>query len=355
MNKSINGNIIKQILLIIVILCLASVIIFNLSMFIPSLLAAITLYIIFRNLNIYLIEKRGWKSWISSLSIILIIFIVIVLPTYFSIDFLISKAKNTTELLNNIYQIIDKIHTFVLEKMSIDLLSNENLDALKNNIGTYGSKALSTTVNTASVIGSTFFILYFMLEKPRRFEKIIADTMPFKAENNKKLGKKTRNMVIANAVGIPVVALGQGLVALIGYFIFGVQNPIVLFILTVITAMIPIVGSMLVYIPICLFMLAEGRTYEGVGLLIYCFIFVGLVDNVMRFTFLKKMENIHPLNTVFGIIVGMNLFGFMGLIFGPILVSLTLLLIKIYSDEFTPAKDTTIEKSSTNTIDNDES
>lgn len=49
---------------------------------------------------------------------------------------------------------------------------------------------------------------------------------------------------------------------------------------------------------------------------------------------LKKLEDIHPLNTVFGIIMGMNLFGFMGLIFGPILVSLTLLLIKIYKNEF---------------------
>ncbi|NHW58566.1 AI-2E family transporter, partial [Escherichia coli] len=49
---------------------------------------------------------------------------------------------------------------------------------------------------------------------------------------------------------------------------------------------------------------------------------------------LKKLEDIHPLNTVFGIILGMNLFGFMGLVFGPILVSVTLLLIQIYRDEF---------------------
>lgn len=60
----------------------------------------------------------------------------------------------------------------------------------------------------------------------------------------------------------------------------------------------------------------------------------GLVDNVLRFTFLKKLENIHPLNTVFGIILGLKIFGFFGLIFGPILVSITILLMQIYADEF---------------------
>jgi predicted PurR-regulated permease PerM len=63
-------------------------------------------------------------------------------------------------------------------------------------------------------------------------------------------------------------------------------------------------------------------------------IIVGLTDNILRFTLLKKLENIHPLNTVFGIIMGLNLFGFMGLIFGPILVSMTVLLIQVYRDEF---------------------
>ena len=61
---------------------------------------------------------------------------------------------------------------------------------------------------------------------------------------------------------------------------------------------------------------------------------VGLTDNLLRFTLLKKLEDIHPLNTVFGIILGLNIFGFMGLIFGPILISITILLIQVYRDEF---------------------
>jgi predicted PurR-regulated permease PerM len=98
--------------------------------------------------------------------------------------------------------------------------------------------------------------------------------------------------------------------------------------------MVPVVGAAIVYIPVCIYMIAEGNTGTGLGLAAYCLIVVGLTDNVLRFTLLKKLEDIHPLNTVFGIIRGMNLFGFMGLVFGPILISLTLLLIQVYRNEF---------------------
>jgi predicted PurR-regulated permease PerM len=69
-------------------------------------------------------------------------------------------------------------------------------------------------------------------------------------------------------------------------------------------------------------------------MILYCVVIVGLTDNILRFTLLKKLEDIHPLNTVFGIILGLEIFGFMGLVFGPILVSITLLLIQIYTNEF---------------------
>jgi predicted PurR-regulated permease PerM len=140
-------------------------------------------------------------------------------------------------------------------------------------------------------------------------------------------------MVIANAVGIPVVALGQAIVALVGYLIMGAPSPFLLFALTFFTAMIPIVGAAIIYVPVGVYMLATGDN-SGIWLIIYCLTIVGLTDNVLRFTLLKKLEDIHPLNTVFGIILGMNIFGFMGLVFGPILVSITLLLIQVYHNEF---------------------
>ncbi len=325
---------IKQIFLLAVILTLAGLICFNLSLFIPSLLGAITLYIISRKYNLYLQEERQWKPWQASTVIILATLVILILPVYFIADLLIEKLGNASAYMQKFNVFVDKIHDYVYAKTKVDLLSKENLNKLKDSVGRYSTSALSGTFNTLTVVLSMYFILYFMLEKPRFFEKLVQSSAPLKKSNINLLGDKFRKMVIANAIGIPVVALGQGIVALIGYFIFDAPSPVLLFALTAVTSMIPIVGGAIVFVPVCIFMIAEGNLGQGLGLAAYCLIAVGLTDNLLRFTLLKRLENIHPLNTVFGIIAGMNIFGFMGLIFGPIMVSITVMLIQVYRDEF---------------------
>lgn len=330
----ISGNKIKQVFLILTITAFVGLIIYNLSLFVPSVLGALTLYIVCRNFNFYLQEEKNWKPALASLFIILICIVVLIIPVYLLGDMLIAKLGNSQAYMEKFNAFLDKIHSYVYSKTNFDILSKENLDSLKTTITKFSTSAVSGTFNTLSVIMSMFFMLYFMFEKPRFFERLVSTAVPLKKANTKLIGEKFRKLVIANAVGIPVVALGQGLVALVGYLIFGAPSPALLFALTAIASMIPIVGAAIVYVPISIFLFAEGDTVSGAGLLLYCLIVVGLTDNVLRFTLLKKLEDIHPLNTVFGIIMGMNLFGFMGLVFGPILVSMTVLLIQIYHDEF---------------------
>lgn len=344
--NQISGLVIKQIALLAVILTLLILICFNLALFIPSLLGAITIYVVCRKYNFYLQEEKKWKPWASSLALMLASLIIIILPLYFIGDLLIEKLGNAKAYMEKFNIFIEKIHTFVYDKTKFDLLSKENMTKLKNFAGQFSTTALSGTFNTLTVVMSMYFILYFMFEKPRFFERILASAAPLKRSNVSLIGEKLRKLIMANAIGIPVVALGQGIVALIGYFIFGAPSPILLFALTAVASMIPIVGAAIIYAPICIFMIAEGQTGPGIGLGIYCLVVVGLTDNLLRFTLLKKLEDIHPLNTVFGIIMGMNLFGFMGLVFGPILISFTLLLIQVYRNEFSEGDIPELELSS---------
>lgn len=336
MNKQeqISSVKIKQVALIAIILILAGLICFNLALFIPSVLGAITIYVVCRKYNFYLQEEKKWKPWASSLALMFASLVILILPIYFIGDLLIEKLGNAQAYMNKFNVFLEKIHTYIYSKIGFDILSKENMDKLKNSVGQFSTKALSGTFNTLTVVMSMYFILYFMLEKPRFFERILSSSAPLKRSNVSLIGEKMRKLIMANAIGIPVVAIGQGIVALVGYFIFGAPSPVLLFALTAAASMIPVVGAAIIYIPICIYMIAEGDTGMGLGLAAYCLIIVGLTDNVLRFTLLKKLEDIHPLNTVFGIIMGMNLFGFMGLVFGPILISLTLLLIQVYRNEF---------------------
>ncbi|WP_288457166.1 AI-2E family transporter [uncultured Chryseobacterium sp.] len=333
-NEQISSVKIKQVFLLAIILILAALICYNLALFIPSVLGAITIYVVCRKYNFYLQEEKKWKPWLASLTLMFASLIILILPIYFIGDLLIEKLGNAQAYMDKFNVFLEKIHTYIFDKVGFDILSKENMDKLKSSVGQFSTKALSGTVNTLTVVMSVYFILYFMLAKPRLFERILSSSAPLKRSNVSMIGEKMRKLIMANAIGIPVVALGQGVVALVGYLIFGAPSAVLLFALTAAASMIPVVGAAIVYVPVCVYMIAEGNTGAGLGLAAYCLIVVGLTDNVLRFTLLKKLEDIHPLNTVFGIIMGMNLFGFMGLVFGPILISLTLLLIQVYRNEF---------------------
>jgi predicted PurR-regulated permease PerM len=313
--KPIDSVVIKQIALILVISVLVGLICWNLALFIPSVLGAVTLYIVCRKFNYYLIEEKNWKPWASSMFLMVASLIILILPVYFIVDMLVAKAGNAQAYMEKFNIFLEKIHQFVYQKVGFDILSKENITKVTNFAGTLSTKALNTTVNTFTVIVSMYFILYFMFAKARLFEKIVSRAMPFKRKNIQLLGDKFIKLVMANAIGIPVVALGQGLVALIGYWIFGCPSPMLLFALTAVASMLPVVGAAIVYVPVGIFMIAEGQSGGGIGILLYGLIIVGLTDNLLRFTLLKKLEDIHPLVTVFGIILGMNIFGFMGLVF----------------------------------------
>ena len=148
------------------------------------------------------------------------------------------------------------------------------------------------------------------------------------------MAAETKNMIRANALGIPIICVVQGIFATLGYWIFGVEDWGLWGFLTGVFAFFPLVGTMIIWVPLVLYMLSTGHTWSGVGLGIYSLVVTGNVDYITRLGLLKKMGDVHPMITVLGVIVGLHLFGFMGLIFGPLLLSYFIVLIKIYFNEF---------------------
>jgi predicted PurR-regulated permease PerM len=140
--------------------------------------------------------------------------------------------------------------------------------------------------------------------------------------------------VKANAVGIPLISLVQGVFAWLGYLIFGLEDALMWGFLTGIFAFFPIVGTMMIWVPLVIFLYSKGLSTQGTGLLIYSLFVTGNVDYLARVTLMKKIGDVHPLITVFGVIVGLQLFGFMGFIFGPLIFSYAIILVKIYAHEF---------------------
>ena len=180
------------------------------------------------------------------------------------------------------------------------------------------------------------FVLYYMLYEREYFETAIRELLPFTEENKRILVSETQRIIAANAVGIPLIAIVQGGFAYLGYIFFGVEGALFYAVLTAFATIIPMVGTMVVYVPLALTLGFAGSWGACVGLLIYGFLVIGGIDNVIRFLLQKSLADIHPLITVFGVILGVSIFGFWGVIFGPLLLSLLILLLNIFRHDYVP-------------------
>jgi predicted PurR-regulated permease PerM len=334
MGDVFSENRVRQVFFIILILLLGILLFLELSSFLPALLGAITLYILLHNWLFYLTEKKKWRTGWTALLLMLFSFIVILLPVGLLVNMLSSKVNYAIQHSAELTEALKKLVGDLEQQFDVTIASDANINKLGNGITQSLPLILGATFNTLTTIFFMYFILYFMLMNGRKMENSLFEYIPLRDENVGKLSKEVHTMVKSNAIGIPLIAFAQGVVALVGYLIIGIKEPFFWFGVTCIAAMLPVVGAALAYVPIAIILFANGDTGRGTAMLIFGFGIIGTVDNVLRFTLLKKLGNVHPLTTVFGVIIGLKLFGFIGLIFGPLLISLFMLLLKIYSSEF---------------------
>jgi predicted PurR-regulated permease PerM len=334
MNKQAFNSRITQIIVLILIMLIAILLIKQLFVFLPGILGALTLYILSRSYYFKLIFMKKWRKGLTAMLFIVGFLIIIALPVYLSVT-LISPKIN--EILRNQDKIVQSVETAaqnISAKTGTEILSSENIKAAAQKISAFVPSLLSGTATTLGNLFMMFFLLYFLYVGGGDMEKRVNKIIPLKPHNVNILTSETKMMIKANALGIPIICIVQGIAATIGYLIFGVDDWALWGLLTGIFAFFPFVGTMIIWVPLCLYMYAQGHILTCIGLAIYSLVVTGNVDYIARISFMKKMGDVHPLITVLGVIVGLNVFGFIGLIFGPLLISYFLILVKIYVNEF---------------------
>lgn len=281
-----------------------------------------------------ILTNNGWKRWISATLLILFSIFIIILPLA-GLAFML--GTRVQDFINNSEKYIFLIESNIAsleDYLGIDLTTEigNPRELLTSSIQSWTEGTLDIFIS----LGILYFVLYYLLINYDILNSKINEYIPISDENFNRISVDTYDIVKSNAIAIPLVALLQGLVALIGYFIFDAPNPLFWFALTTIGSMIPFVGTAIGMIPLILIMYTQGQTFDAIALAIYGMAIVGSTDNVFRIIVQKKLAEIHPLITLFGVIIGIPMFGFLGLVFGPLLVSLFLLLLKIYKEEYYP-------------------
>lgn len=185
-----------------------------------------------------------------------------------------------------------------------------------------------------------FFVMFFLLRDSEILREKIKVLIPMKKSHQEKIFKKVNDTIYAIIYGNLIVALIQGVTATIGYYLFGVQNPILWGFLTIIFAFIPYVGAIVVWLPVVLLKILNGvmtasnnEVLSGLFLAVYSFFLVSTLDNILKPKIIGDRGNIHPVVVLIGVLGGLSVMGFIGIIIGPLVLSLLFTFFEIYQEE----------------------
>ena len=304
--------------------------------YLSGVLGASTLFVMMRNQMAYLTEEKKWNRALSASLLLIEALLLFLIPlTAFALLIVDTLSGIEFDLQIMLTQIENFINA-VEDKIGYNLITLDNLAFLPK-LG--GSTLQFLAASTYSLILNSIvvlFILYYMLYNYKGFERGFKEILPFREENKQILAEETKEIIRANAIGIPLLGIIQGVFALIGYLIFGIDRAVLFAILTAFSTILPVIGTMAVWVPLGIGFFIGGEYLTGFIFLMYGTFVIGGVDNVARFMLQKQLADIHPLITIFGVILGLQMFGFWGVIFGPLLLSYLVLLFNMYRHDYIP-------------------
>lgn len=202
----------------------------------------------------------------------------------------------------------------------------EALNKLVQNLGSIFS-GLAVMILNLFVFLMAF---YFLLKDGNKLKDYFIDLSPLEDTDDNVIVSRLKLSISATVKGSLAIGLIQGVIAGIGFLIFGVPNAVLWGSVAAIAALIPSIGTAIVMIPAVLFLFFTGNTFEATGLLIWGILAVGLIDNLLGPKLVSRSAQLHPLVVFLSVLGGMAFFGPLGFLLGPLAISICLALIEIY-------------------------
>jgi predicted PurR-regulated permease PerM len=319
--------------LITIILGLGLLLFLKMTPFMGGILGACTIYIMVRDQMLYLTQKKKIRKSVTAIILLIEAILCFLVPLSLAVWLLISKLQTVNVDTATFVDTITNLADWIRRKTEYDLLSKENISSIASILPGIGQFLMGGISSFAVNLFVLVFVLYFMLIGGTKMEQYIYELLPFSDSNKKHVMNEINMIVRANAIGIPLLAIIQGAIATLGYYLFDAPSALLFGFLTCFATVIPIVGTTLVWFPLAAYMAISGDWPHAIGLLLYCGLITN-IDNLIRFILQKKMADTHPLITIFGVVIGLSLFGFMGVIFGPLLISIFILCVNIFKEQY---------------------
>jgi predicted PurR-regulated permease PerM len=298
----------------------------------------------------------GRKNLAAALSCLLLT-VVVVLPLFFMIFALIRQSVTSVNALGEfissgraeallshpmVLKITDMVNHVLpdIERHFPDIANINPGKLIMDGSAAFGRNLLNQSGRIAGNIGSlvaSFFLMiftfFFVVRDEERLIDMILHLLPLTTSQESQIIGKIKDVAKSALLGTFVTALAQGAAGGIAFFICGLPG---LFwgMVMAFASLIPMVGTALIWVPACLYLLATAHYFLALFLLVWSLAVVGSIDNFVRPLFMQGGSDMHTLVIFFSILGGINAFGLMGLLYGPLMFGLAVVLLYIYNMEF---------------------
>jgi predicted PurR-regulated permease PerM len=292
---------------------------------------------------------RGWEIIPALITIFLIIGLFLI-PISLLSGVITSQSLNYYQVISNglkdgsLVKLIDAKLTYypgVLESWHIDISSfqwEEFIGKILKTLSEFIYKEM--TVLAKGVVGIVIdlvivlFICFFLLLDGEKFLREIKLLSPLEVSHHERIVRQLERTLKATLKGSIIVAMVQGILGGIGFWIFQVPSAAFWGVCMVFSSVVPLVGTSIIWIPAALYLAFTSAPWSAIGLALWGTFIISGADNILRSLLLKGQANLHPLLTFLSVLGGLIYFGFLGFILGPVVLSFLMTLFEIYKTDF---------------------
>jgi predicted PurR-regulated permease PerM len=214
---------------------------------------------------------------------------------------------------------------FLSRFVDISQLRSEEflLERLKGVSGQIAGQTLGFLGGLASFFIQMFFVvftMYYFFKDGENISRTIRDALPLEREQADGIISRTREVIDASVYGVLSIAIIQGILGGLAFWILGLPSAIIWGVVMTFLSMVPMLGAFLVWVPAAIYLALTGHWAKAVMLAVWGTLVIGMVDNFLR----------HELLIFFAVLGGLNVFGVLGVVLGPVVVAITLALVDVY-------------------------
>ena len=311
--------------------------------FIDVLMWAVVLVVTFFPLHRRILHRIGSPSWSAAISCVLVV-VTILLPLALVTVLVLRDVRDLAQYVqqNRESLLHPDENTFVgrtLDRIDrvvdIDRYRSREYLAERSRAlaGAIAARTLNVVGGLVGMIVQVFFMIFTMFYLFRDANSIrtaASSYLPLDAWTTHEIFQRTKEVIYASIYGMLVIALVQGALGLLMFWILGIPSALLWATVMILARFVPVIGTALVWVPEVIYLLVTGHWIKAIILAAWCFGVIGTVDNLLRPRLIGQRTRLHELVGLFAVLGGMQVFGALGIVTGPAIAAIALALLAVW-------------------------